>query len=128
MNAAYDEWEFPQRKWLDGWNVGSRGFQGSYAFLQAWVEKDLEDMVKRDRNHISSYAWSIGNEVDYPNVPYSHPVLDGSSESGFTQAMFGGYKKDAPDAMRLGTIAKRLAAVVRKFDNRPITAGLAGVA
>ena len=128
MNEAYDEWEFPKRKWLEGWNVGTPGFQGSYDFFEEWGEKDLEDMVKRDRNHISIFAWSIGNEVDYPNDPYSHPVLDGSSESGFTQAMFGGYKKDAPDAMRLGTIAKRLAAVVRKFDNRPITAGLAGVA
>ncbi|MBD1425437.1 sugar-binding domain-containing protein [Sphingobacterium arenae] len=128
MNEAYDEWEFPKRKWLEGWNVGTPGFQGSYDFFEEWGEKDLEDMVKRDRNHISIFAWSIGNEVDYPNDPYSHPVLDGGAESGFTQAMFGGYKKDAPDAMRLGAIAKRLAAVVRKFDNRPITAGLAGVA
>ncbi|PRD56523.1 sugar-binding domain-containing protein [Sphingobacterium gobiense] len=128
MNEAYDEWEFPKRKWLEGWNIGTPGFQGSYDFFEEWGEKDLEDMVKRDRNHISIFAWSIGNEVDYPNDPYSHPVLDGGSESGFTQAMFGGYKKDAPDAMRLGAIAKRLAAVVRKFDNRPITAGLAGVA
>jgi len=128
MNEAYDEWEFPKRKWLEGWNVGTPGFQGSYDFFEEWGEKDLEDMVKRDRNHISIFAWSIGNEVDYPNDPYSHPVLDGDSESGFTQAMFGGYKKDAPDAMHLGAIAKRLAAVVRKFDNRPVTAGLAGVA
>lgn len=36
---------------------------------------------------------------------------------------------DPPDAMRLGDIAKRLAAVVRKYDtSRPVTAGLAGVA
>ena len=129
MNEAYDEWEYPKRKWLEGWNVGTPGFQGSYDFFEEWGEKDLEDMVKRDRNHLSIFAWSIGNEVDYPNDPYSHPVLDGSSESEFTQPIFGGYKKDAPDAMRLGTIAKRLAAVVRKYDSsRPVTAGLAGVA
>lgn len=129
MNEAYDEWEFPKRKWLEGWNVGTPGFQGSYDFFEKWGEKDLEDMVKRDRNHISIFAWSIGNEVDYPNDPYSHPILDGGGESGFTQAMFGGYKKDAPDAMRLGAIAKRLAAVVRKHDaSRAVTAGLAGVA
>lgn len=61
--------------------------------------------------------------------PYSHPVLDGGAATGFTQAMFGGYKKDAPDAMRLGDIAKRLVAVVKKYDtSRPTTAGLAGVA
>ena len=126
LNEAYDEWEFPKRKWLEGWNVG---FQGNFDYFGEWGEKDLADIVRRDRNHISVFAWSIGNEVDYPNDPYSHPVLDGGAATGFTQAMFGGYKKDAPDAMRLGDIAKRLVAVVKKYDtSRPTTAGLAGVA
>lgn len=129
MNEAFDEWEFPKRKWLEGWNVGTPGFQGTFDFFEEWGERDLADMVRRDRNHISIFAWSIGNEVDYPNDPYSHPVLDGGSDTGFTQPIFGGYKKDAPDALRLGAIAKRLAAVVRRYDpSRPVTAGLAGVA
>ena len=127
LNEAYDEWEFPKRKWIEGWNVGVPGFQGSYDFFREWGEKDLADMVQRDRNHASVFAWSIGNEVDYPNDPYSHPILDG--DGGFTQAMYGGYKKDAPDAMRLGDIAKRLVKVVKQYDiSRPVTAGLAGVA
>lgn len=129
LNEAYDEWEFPKRKWIEGWNVGTPGYEGSYDFFAEWGERDLADMVRRDRNHVSIFAWSIGNEVDYPNDPYSHPILDGGKETGFTQPVFGGYKKDAPDAMRLGDIAKRLAAVVRKYDtSRPVTAGLAGVA
>jgi len=129
LNEAYDEWEFPKRKWLEGWNVGTPGFQGSNDIFAAWGEKDLEDMVRRDRNHLSVFAWSIGNEVDYPNDPYSHPVLDGGKDTGFGQAAYGGYKKDAPDAMRLGGIAKRLVAAVKKYDkSRPTTAGLAGVA
>jgi Beta-galactosidase/beta-glucuronidase len=129
LNEAFDEWEFPKRKWLEGWNVGTPGFQGSFDFFEEWGERDLADMVRRDRNHLSIFAWSIGNEVDYPNDPYSHPVLDGSREGGFTQPIFGGYKPDAPDAMRLGGIAKRLAAVVKQYDkSRPVTAGLAGVA
>lgn len=129
MNEAFDEWEFPKRKWLEGWNVGTPGFEGTYDFFEEWGEKDLADMVRRDRNHISIFAWSIGNEVDYPNDPYSHPVLDGGADTGFTQPIFGGYKKDAPDAMRLGDIAKRLVAVVKRYDkSRPTTAGLAGVA
>ncbi|WP_053058365.1 sugar-binding domain-containing protein [Pedobacter sp. BMA] len=129
MDEAFDEWEFPKRKWLQGWNVGTPGFQGSFDFFKEWGERDLADMIKRDRNHLSIFAWSIGNEVDYPNDPYSHPVLAGNGEGGFTQPIFGGYKKDAPDAMQLGIIAKKLAAVVRKYDtSRPVTAGLAGVA
>ncbi|MGC3978229.1 MAG: glycoside hydrolase family 2 TIM barrel-domain containing protein [Paludibacteraceae bacterium] len=128
LNEAYDEWEFPKRKWLQGWNVGTPGFEGTSDIFKTWGEKDLEDFVRRDRNHLSVFAWSIGNEVDYPNDPYSHPILDGG-KGGFTQPIFGGYKKDAPDAMRLGVIAKNLVKAVKKHDNsRPITAGLAGVA
>ncbi|WP_026993206.1 sugar-binding domain-containing protein [Flavobacterium subsaxonicum] len=129
LNEAYDEWEYPKRKWLTGWNVGTPGYEGSFDIFAQWGEKDLEDMVRRDRNHLSVFGWSIGNEVDYPNDPYSHPVLAGTSATGFTQAMYGGYKPDAPDAMRLGGIAKRLVAAVKKYDkSRPTTAGLAGVA
>ena len=129
LNEAYDEWEYPKRKWIEGWNVGTPGFEGSYDVFADWSEKDLEDMVRRDRNHLSVFAWSIGNEVDYPNDPYSHPVLDGGGDTGFSQAVYGGYKKEAPDAMRLGDIAKRLVAAVKKYDkSRPTTAGLAGVA
>ncbi|WNH10609.1 sugar-binding domain-containing protein [Thalassobellus suaedae] len=129
LNEAYDEWEFSKRKWLEGWNQGTPGYEGSYDIFADWAEKDLEDMVRRDRNHMSVFAWSIGNEVDYPNDPYSHPVLDGGGDTGFSQAVYGGYKKDAPDAMRLGGIAKRLVGAVKKFDkSRPVSAGLAGVA
>lgn len=129
LNEAYDEWEFPKRKWLEGWNQGTPGFQGSYDFFEEWGEQDLADFVRRDRNHVSVFAWSIGNEVDYPNDPYSHPVLGGEKAGGFTQATYGGYNPDAPDAMRLGTIAKRLVKVVKEYDkSRPTTAGLAGVA
>ncbi|WP_343694532.1 sugar-binding domain-containing protein [Flavobacterium sp.] len=128
LNEAYDEWEFPKRKWLEGWNYGTPGFEGSFDIFAEYAEKDLEDFVRRDRNHLSVFGWSIGNEVDYPNDPYSHPVLD-KGKDGFGQAAYGGYKKDAPDAMRLGAIAKRLVAAVKKYDKtRPTTAGLAGVA
>jgi hypothetical protein len=125
LNEAFDEWEFPKRKWLRGWNVGEPGFEGSYDFFEEWSERDLADMMRRDRNHPSIFAWSIGNEVDYPNDPYSHPVLDGSQIS---QPMFGGYKPAQPHASRLGAIAKRLVAEAKKHDlSRPVTAALAGV-
>ena len=128
LNEMYDEWVFPKRKWLEGWNVGTPGFQGSYDIFKEWSEIDLADLVRRDRNHVSVFAWSIGNEVDYPNYPYSHPVL-GGEKAGFTQASYGGYNPDAPDAMELGDIAKRLVKVVKTYDStRPVTAGLAGVA
>ncbi len=125
MDEVSDEWEFPKRKWVEGWNVGTPSFDGTFDFFEEWIDRDIRDMVRRDRNHTSIFLWSIGNEVDYPNDPYSHPVLDGSS---INQPMFGGYNPDAPDAMRIGMIAKRLAAVVREVDSsRPVTGALAGV-
>ena len=125
MDEASDEWEFPKRKWVKGWNKGEPAYDGSFDFFEEWIEQDVTDMVRRDRNHPSIFMWSIGNEVDYPNDPYSHPILDGST---INQPMFGGYKPDAPDAMRIGKIAKRLAACVRAVDtSRPVTGALAGV-
>ncbi|MDQ8181033.1 glycoside hydrolase family 2 TIM barrel-domain containing protein [Pelagicoccus sp. SDUM812005] len=124
MDEAFDEWEYPKKKWIEGWNKGEPGFQGAADFFHEWGERDLEAMVKRDRNHPSIIMWSIGNEVDYPNDPYSHPVLD---EEGIGQQHVAGYQKDQPHAERLGDIAKRLAAVVRRHDtSRPVTAALAG--
>ena len=110
---------------MKGWNKGEPAYDGSFDFFEEWIEQDVTDMVRRDRNHPSIFMWSIGNEVDYPNDPYSHPILDGST---INQPMFGGYKPDAPDAMRIGKIAKRLAACVRAVDtSRPVTGALAGV-
>lgn len=126
MDEASDEWEFPKRKWVTGWNVGTPKFEGSYDFFNEWIETDVADMVRRDRNHPCIAFWSIGNEVDYPNDPYSHPILDHAA--GINQPNFGGYDPEAPSAMRIGEIAKRLAAIVRGIDNsRPVTGALAGV-
>lgn len=127
MDEAFDEWEYPKRKWVEGWNVGEPGFDGTYDFFEEWGETDVRDMVRRDRNHPSIFLWSIGNEVDYPNDPYSHPVLAGGNQD-FSQPAYGGYRPDAPDAMRIGDIAKRLSAAVRDVDtSRPVTGAWAGV-
>ncbi|MGQ1786166.1 MULTISPECIES: sugar-binding domain-containing protein [unclassified Saccharicrinis] len=124
-DEAFDEWEYPKRKWLVGWNKGKPGYEGSYDFFEEWSSRDVADMVRRDRNHPSIIMWSIGNEVDYPNDPYSHPVLD---HGRIKQKVYGGYLPDAPQAVRLGDIAKRLSAEVRRHDgSRPVTAALAGV-
>ena len=125
MDEGFDEFEFPKKKWLAGWNVGEPGFQGTFDFFEEWSDRDVTSMVLRDRNHPSVILWSIGNEVDYPNDPYSHPILNGSE---FNQPVSGGYDPKKPNAERLGPIGKRLSGVIRAIDtSRKVTGALAGV-
>ena len=43
--------------------------------FEQWSVADIQDMVRRDRNHPCVILWSIGNEIDYANDPFTHPVL-----------------------------------------------------
>jgi beta-galactosidase len=53
---------------FDGWRVNK--VPNDYGRLfDAWHEKDLRAMVRRDRNHPSVILWSIGNEVGEQREP-----------------------------------------------------------
>jgi beta-galactosidase len=125
MDEAFDEWEHGKNKWVAGWNVGTPAQFGAHEYFKEWGERDLRDMVLRNRNRPSIIMWSIGNEIDYPNDPYTHEVLN----TGRNPQIYGkGYLPNHPPASEMGPIARRLAAVARQADSsRPITAALAGV-
>jgi len=122
IGEAFDEWELPKKKWLQGWNVGTPGKEGYAEYFKEWAHTDLRDFILRDRNHPSIIMWSIGNEVDYPNDPYTHPVLN-TEANPQTWAKFS---ESLPHANRLGEVARELVAVIKELDStRPVTAGLA---
>ena len=128
MGEAFDEWEGCKNKWTLGHNVYPPVHQGYYEDFHEWHERDLSDMVIRDRNHPSVIMWSIGNEIDYPNDPYVHPLFEEMTGNNDldkpAQEMV--YSDDKPNAERLSVIAKKLTAIVKKHDDtRPVLAAAA---
>lgn len=123
MDEAFDEWELGKHKWIDGWNAGVPGTDGYHEYFKKWADRDLRDMILRDRNHPCVILWSIGNEIDYPNDPYSDPILN---EGRNPQIYGSGYMADHPAATNLTRIARQLVDVVKDYDTtRPVTAALA---
>jgi beta-galactosidase len=51
MDEAFDMWEQPKNPF------------DYHADFKEWSKRDLQDQVKRDRNHPSVIIWSLGNEI-----------------------------------------------------------------
>ena len=82
MDEAFDMWGMAKVK------------NGHGKYFAEWSERDLRDMIRRDRNHPSVVMWSIGNEI-----------LEQAKEDGWKEA-------------------KRLTGICHEEDpTRPVTAG-----
>ncbi|MBD0401451.1 glycoside hydrolase family 2 TIM barrel-domain containing protein [Flammeovirga sp. EKP202] len=51
LDEAFDEWGIQKIE------------NGYHTVFKEWHERDLRDMIRRDRNHPSIIMWSIGNEI-----------------------------------------------------------------
>jgi len=116
MDEAFDEFTPGKNKWVTGRNNGAPSHFGYAEMFAQWSVTDVRDLVRRDRNHPSIILWSIGNEIDFANDPFSNPVLGDD------------YHPENPPAEGLVTCAKPLIAAVKSLDaTRPVTAALATV-
>ena len=88
MDEAFDVWNLEKMKY------------DYHIYFKDWHERDLSDMVLRDRNHPSIFLWSIGNEIPEKN-----------------HTKYGG-----------AAIAKELDGIVKRYDkSRYTTSAFAGV-
>jgi beta-galactosidase len=116
MDEAFDEFTPSKNKWVVGWNAGEPSHFGYGEMFDQWSVTDVSDMIRRDRNHPSIILWSIGNEVDYANDPFSDPALGQD------------YRPENPPAKDLLKCARPLIAAVKSLDRtRPVTAALANI-
>jgi beta-galactosidase len=94
-------------------------------YFDAWHEKDLTDLVTRDRNHPSIVMWSIGNEV---LEQWSDAVADTLSLEEANLILNFGHSSDQlanDNELSVNSLLTiKLADMVRDLDKtRPITAG-----
>jgi beta-galactosidase len=113
MDESFDMWR-------------RRKTQNDYArFFDEWHERDLSDLILRDRNHPSILMWSIGNEVleqwssadaDTLTLEQANLILNAGHDAS-TLA------KDGEMSVQT-LLAEHLADIVHRYDTtRPITAG-----
>ena len=101
---------------------------GDYArFFDEWHQRDLSDLVKRDRNHPSIIMWSIGNEV---LEQWSDAAADTLSLEQANLILNAGHDASTlshSDELSVNSLLTRhLSDIVKKYDPwgaRPVTAG-----
>ena len=110
---------------FDMWKKKKTTYDYSQYFPE-WYEKDLTDLILRDRNHPSVFMWSIGNEVLEQWTHAGTEVLDLQEAN----ILLNNSKPIDPKEFESGEVnfnmllTQRLAEIVKTLDpTRPVTSG-----
>ncbi len=109
---------------LDMWRKRKTAYDYSNYFNQ-WHERDISDMLLRDRNHPCVFMWSIGNEVleQWNNADADTLSLEQANlilNFGHSASSLAAQGKLSVNAL----LAKKLADIIKSYDTtRPVTAG-----
>ena len=113
MDESFDMWQ-------------RRKTKNDYArFFDQWAERDLTDLVLRDRNHPSILMWSIGNEVLEQWSSADADTLSAEQANLILNAGHDASTLSHGTEMSVNSLlCKNLCEIIRRLDNtRPITAG-----
>ena len=113
MDESFDMWR-------------RRKTKNDYArFFDEWAERDLTDLVLRDRNHPSILMWSIGNEVLEQWSSADADTLSAEQANLILNAGHDASTLAHGEEMSVNSIlCRNLCDIVRRYDTtRPITAG-----
>lgn len=88
MDEAFDVWKVKKTEY------------DYHMHFDAWHQRDLQDLIKRDRNHPSVFMWSIGNEVmeqwDGTGGPIAHHLVKLVKEVDDTRPVISGCNDPKP--------------------------------
>ena len=113
MDESFDMWR-------------RRKTKNDYArFFDQWAERDLTDLVLRDRNHPSILMWSVGNEVLEQWSSADADTLSAEQANLILNAGHDASTLSHGTEMSVNSLlCKNLCDIIRRLDNtRPITAG-----
>ncbi|ARV16577.1 glycoside hydrolase family 2 TIM barrel-domain containing protein [Polaribacter sp. SA4-12] len=138
QDEAFDEWNNPKDKKHNYNQVKSDPLTSGYTeHFSEWSERDLKNMVLRDRNHPSIIMWSIGNEIEWTYARYGQATgYWGENKVGDINYYYDeprlainkikkNFNTSKPSKYSLANTAKNLSKWVKEIDaTRPVTANL----